>query len=244
MSLKDIANKFINDVTWSVTDVAILGTASTPEITGLYILSKALLGTALELRKERGRKFIEFANSHISNDSAVLENQQVQDGFVFSFQKYIFERSEYKRQVILSILLGFIGNEDREKFELEKLNNVLSLVSVEDIEVVKIWTDGTLLTWFHCEWLKAGAVGSPSGQQMIDDGYGLALPSYAEVLKSIGLTKLGDLGYLSEKLDYLVGVGLLTEQIRYKSEGFIKNGEYRVSKFGKEFVKYIHKDWV
>lgn len=173
-----------------------------------------------------------------------MESQHVQDGFVFSFQKYIFERNEYKRQAILSILLGFIGSEDREKFELEKLNSVLSLVSVEGIEVVKIWTEGTLLTWFHSEWLKAGAVGSPSGQQLIDDGYGLELSSYAQVLKSIGLTKFEDLDYLSEKLDYLVGVGLLTEQIRYKGEGFIKNGEYRVSKFGKEFVKYMHKDWV
>ncbi len=232
MKLTEIAKKFGEQVSLNTADAMVLGTASSPEITALYIVAKSLLGAALDLRADRAKQFIQFAaeNSHKFNQE-VLGDEQIQDGFIFSLQQYITERNELKREAILAILLGFVNSSDRKNFELEKLNNVMKLVSVEDIEIVKVWVDGTVEQWLRMQFHDETTIKQQSS-------YPLNVAQYGELIlwEMKGMKKFTSKDYTFEKLSYLVGVGLLTEDAGTSWDG---NGSFKLSEFGREFIKYI-----
>ncbi len=234
MDLKEIVKKFSENIASNSADAMVLGSSASLEITALYIVSKSLLGTAFELRKDRVREFFHFTNKHLDKFTReVLEDEQIQDGFVYILQQYITERNKYKRDAILAILLGFVGSNDRENFELEKLNSVLKLVSVEDIEIIKVWVDGTIEQWLKMQF----------GSQDIEKQKTLPLniAQYGELIlcEMKGMSRFKNKEYAFEKFNYLVGIGLLTEDAGTTWDG---NGSFKISIFGKEFIKYIMKN--
>ncbi|MCA9386383.1 hypothetical protein KC717_07100, partial [Candidatus Dojkabacteria bacterium] len=104
-------------------------------IPGLNIawgLSKSLYGASLKLRQDRALEWVEMvqANPDIFNEQ-VLQSEDFQDAFVYSFEKYITERNKMKRQIIKNIFLGYSQSSDLKGFELERMTGLLSLVSFE-----------------------------------------------------------------------------------------------------------------
>jgi hypothetical protein len=100
-------------------------------------LSKALYGTGLELRQQKALEWVEMIrdNPKIFSEQ-LLEQEDFQDGFVFTLEKYIAERNQDKRIIIQKIFTGFAGSEQRVQFELERLLNTTSIISVDAINLL------------------------------------------------------------------------------------------------------------
>jgi len=112
--------------------------SSIPGLNIPWNLSKSLYGAGMELRQKRALEWVEMARDNPSVFAEeILRNEQFQDGFVFAFERYIRERSEEKRKIMEKAFLGFAENKDKEKFELEKIYHILSILNVDDLLVLK-----------------------------------------------------------------------------------------------------------
>lgn len=102
-------------------------------------LSKALLGAGLKLRQQRALEWVEMVrdNPNVFSEE-ILQSESFQDAFVYSFEKYITERNETKRQIIKQVFLGYSQSQDLDQFEIERLISILSLVSKESLELLRL----------------------------------------------------------------------------------------------------------
>ena len=109
-------------------------------------LSKAVYGNVMKLRQERTLNFVNIVqdNPAIFTEE-ILSDEKFQDGFVYSLEKYLIERSDEKRRILKNIFLGFAQARDKNNFPLEKFTHTLSQLSELDISVfseVDINNDG------------------------------------------------------------------------------------------------------
>jgi hypothetical protein len=104
-------------------------------------LSKALYGAGLKLRQQKALEWVEMVrdNPTIFTEK-VLQSEDFQDAFVYSFEKYISERSERKRAIIKKIFLGYAQSEDFEQFEIERMISLLSLISLKGLQLLQLLT--------------------------------------------------------------------------------------------------------
>jgi len=101
-------------------------------------LCKALLGAGLKLRQKRALEWVEMVRDNPEVFTGkLLENEEFQDGFVYTLEKYLIERSEEKRKIFRNIFLGFSCSKNKERFDLEKYSFLLSQLSIEDVETLK-----------------------------------------------------------------------------------------------------------
>lgn len=102
-------------------------------------LTKALHGAGLKLRQNRALEWVEMVRDNPSIFSEeILKSENFQDAFVYSFEKYISERNEKKRQIIRQIFLGYAQSADLEQFEIERMISLLFLVSKEGLELLHL----------------------------------------------------------------------------------------------------------
>ena len=110
-------------------------------IPGLNIawgLSKALYGAGLKLRQQRALEWVEMVRDNPSSfTEIILKNEKFQDGFVYALERYIREKNEEKRKYMKSIFLGFANSAMSDNFELERMYHVLSILSPEDLVVLR-----------------------------------------------------------------------------------------------------------
>jgi hypothetical protein len=110
-------------------------------IPGLSIawgLSKALYGAGLKLRQEKALEWVEMVKSHPGVfTKEILGQKEFQDGFVYSLERYLMERSEKKRKQFCNIFLGYANSDNKMTFQLEKFIHVLSQLNEEDINVLR-----------------------------------------------------------------------------------------------------------
>ncbi len=234
MNLEEFAVTFASDLATNSTELLIWSQLPI-HVQVMYVLCKTLYGGIVSLRKKRSNDFFAAIAEHADKfTSVILNNEQVQDAFMLVFQQYITERNEQKRKAIFNILLGFISEEDKENFELEKMASVLRLVSVEDIEVVRIWVDGGVEDWLRSQGIYQ------ENQIEAQAKRGLNPMQYGDLILSQmrGMVQFSDKQYTFEKLNYLVGIGLLSEDIGTSFEG---NGDFAISTFGKKFLRYIQE---
>ncbi len=110
-----------------------------PLLNVAWELSKALYGAGLKLREQRALEWVEMVRDNPTTFSEeILQSENFQDAFVYSFEKYITERSEIKRQIIKQIFLGYAQSQDLEQFEIERMISLLSLVSQKGLELLRI----------------------------------------------------------------------------------------------------------
>lgn len=113
--------------------------SSLPGLNIAWGLSKALHGAGIELRKQRALEWVEMVrdNPNIFFKD-LLESEDFQDAFVYSFEKYISERNSKKRELVKKIFLGYSNSEVRENFEIERMLNTLSVISFDGIKLLEI----------------------------------------------------------------------------------------------------------
>ncbi len=101
-------------------------------------LSKALYGAGLKLREQRALEWVEMVRDNPSAfTDTILQDAAFQDGFVYALERYLREKNENKRTAMRSIFLGFAQSASQYRFELERMYHVLSILSLEDIKVLK-----------------------------------------------------------------------------------------------------------
>lgn len=132
MTEKD--NQLTKDVTLVVVDEMV---SHIPGLGLAWNLSKALNEAGLKLRQQKALEWVEM----IRDNPAIfvedlLAQEDFQDGFVFTLEKYIAERNQNKRIIIQKIFTGFAGSEQRVQFELERLLNTTSIISVDAINLL------------------------------------------------------------------------------------------------------------
>jgi len=101
-------------------------------------LSKALYGAGLKLREQRALEWVEMVRDNPSAfTDTILQDAAFQDGFVYALERYLREKNENKRTAMRSVFLGFAQSASQDRFELERMYHVLSILSLEDIKVLK-----------------------------------------------------------------------------------------------------------
>lgn len=112
--------------------------SSIPGLNVAWELSKALYGAGLKLRQQRAFEWVEMVRDNPSAfTEIVLKSDNFQDGFVYALECYIREKNENKRKYMRSIFLGFTQSEIQDSFEIERMYHVLSILSVDDLMVLK-----------------------------------------------------------------------------------------------------------
>ncbi|NTW15330.1 MAG: restriction endonuclease [Candidatus Moranbacteria bacterium] len=93
-----------------------------------------LYGYYMALKQERVNEYVEFIRDHPDAfRKQIVESEEFRDGFVIAFEEYLKLRSEEKRRLAKRVFLGFTVSEDKEGFELERLDDVLSKISLPAI---------------------------------------------------------------------------------------------------------------
>ena len=101
-------------------------------------LSKALYGAGLKLREQRALERVEMVRDNPSAfTKSILQDAKFQDGFVYALERYIREKNENKRIAMRAIFLGFAQSSNQDRFELERMYHVLSILSLEDMRALK-----------------------------------------------------------------------------------------------------------
>jgi hypothetical protein len=109
-----------------------------PGLNIAWNLSKALYGAGLKLREQRALEWVEMVRDHPSAfTELILKDAKFQDGFVYALERYIREKKEERRKMMRAIFLGFAQSDNQDKFELERMYHVLSILNVDDINVLK-----------------------------------------------------------------------------------------------------------
>lgn len=100
-------------------------------------LSKALYGAGLKLRQQRALEWVEMVRDNpLLFTREILNDESLQDGFVYSLEQYLIERNEEKRKYFRNIFLGFVQSNKKSEFELEKFFHTLSQLDEGDIYVL------------------------------------------------------------------------------------------------------------
>jgi len=109
-----------------------------PGLSIAWNLTKSLLGVGMEIRQQRALEWIEMIRANPSIFSKqILESEDFQDGFVYSIEQYLRQRVEFKRRLIKSVFLGFAVVPEKNEFELERIIQMINILSLGDIEVLK-----------------------------------------------------------------------------------------------------------
>ncbi len=200
-------------------------------------LSKGIYGANIQLRQDRAIEFIEMIRVNRSVfTNEILKMEEFQDGFVYVFQKYLNERTSKKRKLIKDIFCGFVKDTDKEKFKLEKFIFIVEQITIEEIEVLKIFSDGTIREWLRSQFSER------SEEELVEmERHPLNMIQLGDLIlnKMKGFTEYKNIEYTHEVLEGLSNLGLLISGIesRYDSSP----STFIISKLGIEFSAFIRE---
>jgi len=118
-----------------------------PNIIPGYNFFKTVFSNHQIIQKNRAKEFLEFIKTNEQYFVVeLIHNECFISGLALTLKQVIEQYSEIKRQHIYNIFLGFTKAEDKEKFELEKLYFTLNLISLEDLETLKVLDLNTHVT--------------------------------------------------------------------------------------------------
>jgi len=96
-----------------------------------------LYGVYLALRQDELNELLNLINSNPEIfRKEIVESEEFRKGFIQFFDSYVKERLKNKRQILTRVLLGFTTATDKDKFELERLQDSLLRLSPQAIEVL------------------------------------------------------------------------------------------------------------
>lgn len=200
-------------------------------------LSKGMYGASIQLRQDRAIEFVEMIRDNPTIFTRqLLQTEEFQDGFVYVFQKYLSERAEEKRQIIKNIFCGFSQEENKRDFNLERFLYTLEQISIEDIEVVKMFSDGTTDQWIRNQFpdMEPEKVSDMAKQSMNMKQIGIHLLSEMK-----GMKQFENIDHAVETLSRLSSLGLVIGGIEATYD--YSGSNFRESAFGREFISYVLK---
>ncbi len=116
-----------------------------PEWLPCWLAVSGFWGSLFFFKQEEINDLVEFiSNNPEAFAKEIVETDEFRGGFVVHLEAFLKERIKRKRTVLLKILKGFACEKDKESFQLERLNNVTSEISLESLEHV-IFLSNTVL---------------------------------------------------------------------------------------------------
>ncbi len=184
----------------------------------------AIKGGVSEMREKRGIELVAFIEQHCTIQQFADPN--FVDGIGLTFEAFIRERNEKKREIIKQVFLGFSSAEDRESFELERFYETSKLISVDQLKAFSLFKEQKSI-----ELVSEGR-GKPVSHELVEDLRSLA---------SLGLVTI-DLQIEVESEEEVEG----DRDGGYGSTGRLVpkmwKGEYAdITAFGTSFLSYLRK---
>lgn len=94
-----------------------------------------LYGTYMAFNQDEVNNFVNFIKDHPQEfRKEIVQSEEFKKAFLNSFETYLKVRNQWKRNAVQKILLKYCISEEKEKFEIERLNQVLFQVSLESLE--------------------------------------------------------------------------------------------------------------
>ncbi len=207
-----------------------------PYLSTPWGLCKGLYNSAIELRKDRAIEFIENIRDNPSIfTKQIVSSKEFQDGFIYTFTKYLVERTEQKRKIIKKIFLNFTASENKNDFKLERYLYTLEQISIDDINIIKTFCDGTIQNWIKSQFPNKT---KEELDKEAKDFFNVAQIGQLILYDIKGFSKFKDDEYAFESLTKLSNLSLLISSV---STGFNFQSftSFKMSKFGEEFVEFI-----
>lgn len=101
----------------------------------VFYCAIGLYGIYMALKQDEVNEVIEFINEHPQEfREEIVQSEEFQKGFLIFFEKYLKQRLGKKKRILKAILLGFSVSLDKDKYELERLNECLERISLNSLE--------------------------------------------------------------------------------------------------------------
>lgn len=105
---------------------------------GMLMASGALFGYYLQIKQDELNDFVQFIMDHPEEFSEIIVRQPAfQQGFFLALEAYLKARDVEKKKAIKMIFLGFATCEDKKRFQLERLLDVVARLSPDAIEYLR-----------------------------------------------------------------------------------------------------------
>lgn len=220
----DIAKKATKDGT----DAAL---SAVPFVGPAWDIAKAVFGAALALRHERASEWLLYIYENLIVFRAELfTSTEFQDAFVYTLEKYIRERNENKRELIKNIFLDFATTEQKARFELERLVNTASTVSIEAIELLS-YIEQNILPEMKTEYEQHNGQIIQRLSEKVEERLGDQKGEHHDTNK------------LRDTVAELINLGVFrswTESYNTLGGGG-SSLEYNLTIFGSQFIEYVKK---
>jgi hypothetical protein len=110
-----------------------------PAWTAALYTAVGMYGIVMEYRKNRVTELLSF----IRDNPDVFTPERVgtvdfQDGFLTFMPEYLKQRSDAKRKILQNIIAGYAQDEDKQAFELERLENTLITLSLDSLKFLEV----------------------------------------------------------------------------------------------------------
>lgn len=100
----------------------------------------SLYGIYMAYNQEDINDVVQFINEHPEElSSKIVQTTEFQKGFVTFLERYLRERVKSKKQILKNIFLGYARSEQKEKFELERLDDCVSRISISSLEFLSFF---------------------------------------------------------------------------------------------------------
>lgn len=202
-----------------------------PEFKPHVAVVKAFFRILEDLKQDRINEFVESIRDNPECFAKkIVETKAFQDGFVITFEAYMKERIESKRKIIQRIFIGFTASSDKENFEMERMYNAVSLISIEGILSLRYLKDQILPMIYE----KSQKLSLSKKQDKNDYILALGIIEFiGKEIKSLKDDTLEKKINRNETLGELVSLGIL------KSNLMGDMGGITFTKFGINFIEFI-----
>ena len=202
----------IKNVVITGTDVFVAG-ALNPIVSAAWFAVKNIYGLYADLSKKEAGEFFEEVDVKLNDiGKEIIDDKNFKLGLLVQLEALIKTRTEQKRKIIKNIFLnGFLEAENLEKFELEKFNNIVNLISIDNLEFFKKF--------------------QYSNEVVIDIGENELGRRSFDIRELENLKMLSGFGLILE----ILNIGGAKRY--YPSED--GKTKYSLTNFGKEFIKYL-----
>lgn len=114
--------------------------AGNPSWESILLSVVGLYGVYLAANQDELNDITNFINEHPNDFSEeIVKTDGFKKAFLVFLNSYLKERLEAKRNFLKKIILGFAQSEEKDKYELERLQDCFTRISVDSLEFLVFW---------------------------------------------------------------------------------------------------------
>lgn len=217
-----------------------------------------MFGVYMQYNQEKLNDFIKILkdNPWVFAEE-IVETEEFKDWFLIIMESYLKERSEQKRKIIKDIFIWFtnVSKEEKEEFELERILDILSRITVSELDFLKHLVDDLyplqkkyidyhiLDSWYYTPNIKLEMpltkfINFSNTEQCIQGVTFIDPSNYPQYYDVQNLTKYN---YLVNGLSSLSILFPKSKDLDFSSTWEISN-DYDFTEIWENFIRYILED--